>query len=119
MNVEIIHDVRVSTGSDKEDEQTCAYPLTTLAQDGSIVCAYRCGKEKHSYDGRWVCQRSSDQGRSWSPPVTIFDGRDMTPPRSTVCGGICTAKNGVLLSIFNTVEVTKPGAYFHSEEESK
>jgi hypothetical protein len=40
----------------------------------------------------------------------------MTPPQSTVCGGICTANNGVLFSVFNAVEVTKPDAYFYSEE---
>lgn len=36
---------------------------------------YRRGREKHSYDGVLLSQRSTDLGRTFADPVPVFDGQ--------------------------------------------
>ncbi len=112
MQVEVLHDRSVSPS----EELTCAYPLTTLGADGSIVCLYRRGQEKHSYDGVLVSQRSTDLGRTWSDPVTVFAGQHLNPPQAAVSGGLCKCGDGSLLAVIGIVEVTRPDVYIFSEE---
>jgi len=70
----VISDVVVSDNSSSTDP-TCAYPLTMATHDGILVCAYRRGRTKHSYDAILVSQRSYDKGQTWSSPVVICDKR--------------------------------------------
>lgn len=117
MKVAVLSDVVVSDNVGKDVEHdTCSYPLTTIMSDGTLVCFYRRGKEKHSYDGIWVSQKSVDNGQSWSKPVTIFDGRHLKPPQSVVSGGVCQAADGSLATVFTAIEVTKKNHYAYSEE---
>lgn len=116
MKVKVLYDIAVSKNIMEHSQYaSCAYPLTTLTTNGTIFCVYRCGKEKHSYDGIWVVQNSTDNGQSWSEPVTIFDGRQLEPPESACSGGICQASDGSLVTSFNTVEVGT-NKYRYSEE---
>ena len=117
MKVDVIHDVIVSTGTQSED-QACAYPLMALTADGAIVCMYRRGTEKHSYDGILVSQRSTDLGKTWSDPTMLFDGRALDPIQSASSEGICRCSDGTLVVVFCATEVTKPDTYIFSEEGS-
>lgn len=112
MRVQVLHDGPISTDQDL----TCAYPLTTCCADGSVVCAYRRGREKHSYDGVLLSQRSEDLGRTFAGPVVVFDGRDRQPPLSAISGGVCSCGDGSLLSVLAAVEVTRPDEYVFSQE---
>ena len=112
MNVEVLSDAALSTAN----HLTCAYPLATSCRDGSVVCLYRVGREKHSYDGILVSQRSADLGQSWSEPVTVFDGRRLAPPRAALNGGLCLCGDDSLFAAFEAVEVTTPDTYMFSAE---
>lgn len=114
MQIHVIHDCAVS----QSRESTCAYPLTAVAVDGSLVCMYRRGREKHSYDGVLISQRSTDQGQTWSPPVTVFEGQELSPPQAIESGGICRCGDGSLLIVLCATEVTRPDHYVFSEEGS-
>jgi len=117
MRVEVLHDVVVSDNvGEGAEHYTCAYPLTTLMSDGTLVCVYRRGKEKHSYDGIWAVQKSADNGQTWSKPVTIFDKRHLEPLQSVMSGGICQAGDGSLVTVFVTIEATRKDFYVFSEE---
>ncbi|MFH1569563.1 MAG: sialidase family protein, partial [Gemmatimonadota bacterium] len=110
MRVEVLHDGALSTAP----QLTCAYPLTTCGADGSVVCVYRRGKEKHSYDGVLLSQRSADLGRTFAAPAVLFDGRDRDPPLSAISGGVCACGDGSLLALLMAVAVTRPGDYVFS-----
>ena len=120
MKVKVISDVAVSPNlSEAVGPRTCAYPLTTVMSDGALVCAYRGGQEKHTYDGIFLSQRSSDSGDTWSPPAVVCDKRKLDPPQSVTSGGVCRTADGSVLCVFKTVEVTKPGHYVYSQEGRK
>jgi len=112
MQIHVLHDVVVAVSEDL----TNAYPLTAVAADGVLVCMYRQGKEKHSYDGILLTRRSTDLGKTWSPPVTLFDGQGLQPPQAAGSGGICYCGDGSLLAVFCATEVTRPDQYVFSEE---
>jgi hypothetical protein len=104
MTISILHDVAVSPNlANSEPGTTCAYAQTTLPDDGSIVCLYRRGTTKHSHDGVLVLQRSVDLGRSWSEPLTVFDGTADSPRETVVSAGICAAGPDNLLVVFGSV----------------
>jgi len=117
MNIRVICDVAVSPNvADPTLFPSCAYPCTIVTHDGTIVCIYRGGKEKHSYDGVILAQKSSDHGQSWSSPVFIFDGRNSSPAQCAFSGGLCQTSDGSLLYVFCAVDVTAPDHYVFSEE---
>ena len=72
MNIHILDDAAVSPNLDKEAQNdVCAYPLTSRLNNGDLLCVYRQGKEKHSYDGKLIVQRSTDSGANWSEQIII------------------------------------------------
>jgi hypothetical protein len=118
--VQILSDVAVSPNLAVNDPGvTCAYPLPCRLADGSLVCSYRRGREKHSRDGVLVCQRSRDEGRVWEGPVEVFDGPRNREPESVHAGSIVQDHRGNLLAIFTAVEVKDPEAYIFSPEGQK
>lgn len=95
----------------------CAYPFSCRLRDGSVLCAYRAGKEKHSRDGVLLTQRSTDGGMRWSEPAVVFDGlRGEAPESVHTVGVVCQLCNGDALAIFKTVAAVAPDAYIFSEE---
>ena len=109
-NLRIIHDVPVSPQSDVVPGLgRSAYPVSTRHNEGLISCAYRTGSAQHSADGIGVVQTSTDQGRTWSPPVIVFDGRDLSPPESLVSPQIVAPRDGSLLTLFPVTITTHPG----------
>ena len=117
MKIEVISDVVVSPNlGDASGPRTCAYALATLADDGAIVCVYRGGTTKTTYDGMFLSQRSSDKGTTWSTPVVVCDKRALDPPQSVTSGGVCRTGDGSLLATFKTTEVTQAGVYVYSEK---
>jgi len=116
MSVKVISDVAISpyfTGGDMPN--TCAYPQATVLKDNTVVCVYRGGEEKHTYDGVLYSQRSEDLGQTWSTPVVISDFRQHTPPESLIMAGVCRTADDSLLAVFCNV---KPGTdqYLFSKE---
>lgn len=112
MQVQIVDDVVVAASA----EMTNAYPFMAVMADGTLVCMYREGKEKHSYDGILLTRQSTDLGKTWSPPVTLFDGQGLQPPQAAGSGGICGCADGSLWVVFCATEVTHPDQYVFSEE---
>lgn len=117
MNVEVLWDRPLSRNlTGDEEPKTCAYPTASMGPNGDILCSYRRGREKHSYDGVLVVRTSSDQGETWSDPVSAFDGLALDPPKSVVAGGVCWTAGDAWLASMGTVEVTKPDTYVFSDE---
>ena len=120
MNVTVLSAAAVSPdAADGARFPTCAYPATALAGDGTLVCVYRGGAEKHSYDGVLIARRSSDMGDTWSEPAVVFDGTALAPPQSAFSGGICVTAEGALVTSFGAVEATAPDHYVFSDQGRK
>lgn len=116
MSIQILHDVAVSPNlAGQETHVTCSYAQTALLADGSIACLYRRGTTKHSHDGVLVVQMSEDFGRTWSEPVTVFDGSGDTPRETTVSGGICATGKDSLLVVFGSVLGLSEDTYLFGE----
>ena len=116
--IEVLSDVAVCTNGDAAvGLASRAYPVSCRRDDGLVVCSYRAGSAQHSADGIVVVQTSTDQGRTWSRPVTVFDGTDLIPPESHVSGQVLTAADGSLLSLFPVIVTTHPDHDFISTEE--
>ena len=120
MKIELLYDGPVSpnfaTGDGKarakRDQQvTCAYPLSTKLANGTVACVYRQGATKHSHDGILMLQLSRDGGQSWSAPRTVVNGLLESPTQTVVTGGICQMPSGALLAVYGTVEGLPPGVY--------
>jgi len=94
---------------------TCSFPQAAALADGRVACVYRRGTTKHSHDGVFVLQISSDLGFSWGGPIVIFDGMNQRPAQTVVSGGICQTPAGTLFVTFSTVEGLPPGEYMFSE----
>lgn len=75
MKIKVLFDVNVSGDFGQDISPcVCAYPLTTVTADGGLVCLYRRGREKHSYDGVLLSQRSSDGAATWQgSPIQMWD----------------------------------------------
>ena len=117
MRVKVLYDVRASSDfCERGETHVCAYPLSEVADDGSLICLYRRGRQKHSYDGVLISQRSLDGGRTWSAPNTICDMLELDPPQSVQTGGACKASDGSLLAVFKATQVTEPDQYVYSQE---
>jgi hypothetical protein len=76
---------------------------------------HRRGKEKHSRDGIFMVQRSTDGGRTWSEPITVYDGMRLAVPESVHAGAVCEAQDGTVLAFFTAVDAQNPDAYIFSE----
>ena len=114
--LEILDDVPVSPNlRDGARDVTCFCPTTCLLGDGSVVCSYRSGREKHSRDGILVSQRSLDGGRTWLEPVVIYDGMGGVAPQSVHTGALCVLGGESILAVFTAVEAKQPDAYIFSE----
>lgn len=113
---DILDDVSVSPNLEScNADITCFCPTPCLLDDGSIVCSYRRGREKHSRDGTLVCQKSCDGGRTWLDPVVIFDGMQNSEPLSVHTGALCSLGGLRILAAFTAVEATNPNDYIFSE----
>ena len=118
MHIEILHDVPVSPNyGRKEKTLTCSYPLTTVRQDGTVVCVYRQGAKKHSHDGVLVAQASVDLGRAWSDPEIVYDGTSEN--RTVSMGAACETPSRNLLAVCGTIEGLRPEVYMFDEEAEK
>lgn len=117
MKVKITADCPVSPNFAGGDAAiACAYPLTALLADGAIATIYRRGESKHSHDGALVMQTSTDQGETWTAPLTVFDGLHLEPAQTAVTAGLCQTRDGALLATFGAVEGLPPGLYMFSDE---
>lgn len=108
-NIRIIHDVPVSVEADMAAGFACsAYPVSSRRDDGLIACAYRAGSAQHSSDGVGIVQTSTDNGRTWSPGVSVCDGRGLQPPESLISPQIVIPPDGSLLTFFPVIVTTHP-----------
>jgi hypothetical protein len=111
----IRHDVAVSPNLATGDAaNAAAFPGACCIGD-AIVCVYRRGSAKHSRDGVLLSQSSTDGGKSWTPPITIFDRMQDGEPESVHVGVVC-ACGGAALAFFKTVEAKNRDIYIFSEE---
>ena len=111
----IRHDVAISPNLATGDaSDVSAFPSACHVQDG-IVCVYRRGSAKHSRDGVLLSQSSTDGGKSWSTPTTIFDRMQDAEPESVHAAVVCEC-GGIALAFFKTVEAKERDAYIFSEE---
>ncbi|MCX6992952.1 MAG: sialidase family protein [Kiritimatiellaeota bacterium] len=116
MQVKIISDEPVSRNlAQGEASIACAFVQTARTADGDIFCLYRSGTGKHGPDGVLCVQRSTDGGRTWEDPLTIFNACRLQPPRTVLCGGIMAMGN-TLLAAFGVIEMLNPKAYVFSKE---
>lgn len=116
LNVEILSDVAVSPNLYAKDRGTTTFcPTMCLLADGSVICSYRHGKEKHSRDGVLLCQKSLDGGRTWLEPTVIYDGMMSANPISVHTGAMCVLNDHSLLAVFTAVEARETDAYIFSE----
>jgi hypothetical protein len=116
IRVRVIRDVAIS---ENVGGLVCAYPSPWLLDDGTILCTYRQGREKHSRDGVFLVQRSADNGASWSEPIVVYDGRAARRPESVHCGVLCQSRDGTVLALFTAVEAKFPRRYIFSAEGRK
>ena len=114
--VKILHDLPVSPNLPAHDRSNvCDLPSLSLLTDGRVMIVYRRGATKHSHDGVFVIQSTSDGGQSWSEPRVAFDGREMDPNLAATTGGICQASDGTLVFPFFVVEGLKLGVGMFDE----
>ncbi len=115
-NVEILGDVAISPNLNAGlTDVTCFCPTPTMLPDGSIVCSYRRGRQKHSRDGVLVSQKSLDHGRTWLDPVVVYDGMQTANPISVHTGAVCALGGASILAVFTAVEAKDTDAYIFSE----
>lgn len=115
MKVKILNDVAVSPNPGAGEPRSCSSPMTCRLQNGDILCVYRRGTTKHSRDGVFIVQRSTDAGCTWSDPITIHDGMRHPIPESVHAGAVCQVQDGTVLAMFTAVEAKDPEAYIFSE----
>jgi len=117
MRIEILSDKPVSSNLAAGDTSVaCAYPVSTLLADDTIVCIYRQGATKHSHDGIFMMQTSADEGNSWGEPKVIFDGRQLQPPQTAIMAGVCQTRANTFLFTFGVIEGLEAGVYMFDEE---
>ncbi|NQT59151.1 MAG: exo-alpha-sialidase [Bacteroidetes bacterium] len=117
MKVNILNDTAVSPNFEKKlSNPVCVYPLTCLLDNGDLLCLYRQGKEKHSFDGVLMVQKSTDSGVTWSDQITVYNGVSNNSPESAQTGGLCQLADGSVAVFFTVVEETASDIYIFSEE---
>ncbi len=69
----------------------------TLAPNGDLICVMRSGGRNEAaatlFPTPLYCSRSSDAGRSWTPPVQIAD--------RGVCPNLVTMRNGIIVCTYS------------------
>ena len=116
MRVSIVLDLPVSPNLPAHDaSRVCDFPSLAVLNDGRLLIVYRQGSAKHSHDGVFVTQWSSDGGRTWSEPETLFDGRAARPNLTATTAGICQARDGTLACAFFVVEGLQAGVGMFDE----
>lgn len=115
MEITILDDVTVSPSVQQGERWACAFPTACRLSDGTVLVAYRRGREKHSRDGVFEVQRSTDGGRSWTGPVVVFDEMSGGAPLSVHAGTVVEAADGSVLAMFTAVAADAPEAYIFSE----
>ena len=117
MKVKILNDSAVSPNFDaKQLNQVCVYPLTCKLDNGNLLCVYRQGREKHSFDGVLVVQKSKDGGETWSDQIIVYNGMSGDSPESVHTGAVCQLTDGSVVVFFTVVEGTVSDIYIFSEE---
>jgi hypothetical protein len=117
MKVNILSDTAVSPNFDANMlDQVCVYPLTCKLDNGEVLCLYRQGKEKHSFDGVLVVQKSKDGGTTWSDQQIVYNGMSGDSPESAQTGGLCQLADGSVVVFFTVVEEITADFYIFSEE---
>jgi sialidase-1 len=117
LKVNILNDSAVSPNFDANMlDQVCVYPLTCKLDNGEVLCLYRQGKEKHSFDGVLVVQKSIDGGITWLDQRVVYNGMSGESPESAQTGGLCQLADGSVVVFFTVVEETASDFYIFSEE---
>ena len=116
MKVEIISDEAVSRNILSKDKVcACAFTQATAGPNGTAYASYRSGTGKHGCDGVFQMQRSTDQGKTWSEPVIIYDQRHLQPQHSVLCGCIGMIE-GTLFAAYTVVKMNRTDVYVFSDE---
>ena len=71
------------------------HPSLVLLDDGELVAAFDLGQGAESLDYRTYLSRSKDQGKTWTPPVRLFE--DPVTRRSTHSVRIGRVADGTLV----------------------
>ena len=81
----------------------------TLAPNGDLICVMRSGGRNAGsatlFPTPLYCSRSSDKGRSWTPPALIAD--------RGVCPNLVTMSNGIIVCTYS-----RPGNWLIFSEDS-
>ncbi len=105
MTVSLIEETAVSPNFAASDQGVVAsFCAATQLQDGSLLCVYRTGAGKHTTDGKFVAQRSTDLGKSWGEPVDVFDGSERNPVWVASMPGVAQTSTGKVLASLGIVE---------------
>jgi hypothetical protein len=83
----------------------CAWPAVARAANGDIVILFTRSEEHMGPNGEILLVRSTDNGKTWRPPVIIYD--TVIDDRES---GLTKLENGDLLAHFRSVKFT-PGTY--------
>lgn len=73
------------------------HPSLVLLDTGELVCAFDCGQAVEALDYRTFVSRSSDKGKTWTPPVRMFDD-PVTRPSTHTCR-LGRLKDGTMLGL--------------------
>lgn len=86
-----------------ENLKTGCFPSVAVNKSGDIVCVYRLGATKHSYDGIFVSSRSRDGGLTWEDPVALFKNYDNANSQFALVNGICACSDGAFVAALTMV----------------
>lgn len=81
----------------EQREEYCAWPAIARTADGDLVVAYTRTEEHLGPDGQILLSRSTDNGRTWQPPVVIYD-----TPLDDRESGLTLLRDGRLLAHYRT-----------------
>ncbi|MFP4283074.1 MAG: sialidase family protein [Verrucomicrobiota bacterium] len=77
----------------------CAWPAIARTPEGDVVVTYTRSEEHLGPDGQILLSRSSDNGRTWQPPVVVYD-----TPLDDRESGLTTLADGRLLMHLRTTQ---------------
>ncbi len=72
------------------------HPSVVVLDDGELVATFDLAEGPETLDYRTYIARSTDQGRSWTPPSPLFN--DTVPRRSTHSARIARVSGGVIVA---------------------